>query len=110
MPLNFNNKEAEQIVNELYSSGFTQEGVNRLYAVLGLGQAPTVPAALIGNRPGAGRAGGMILSPDGKRVGTRTGEVGNFLNTLGTQAFDPNREYGVGNYLGLAGLLAIFAL
>jgi hypothetical protein len=106
MPYDFNNKEAEQIVEQMYRTGFTQEGVDRIYAILGLGTAPRVPAGLIGNRPNVGRTSMMILDANGKRVGTRSGEIADFLNDFGKRAVDPYREYGVGNYLGVAGLLA----
>lgn len=105
MPYEYNNKEAEQIYRDLYANGFTQEGVDRLYQILGLGTAPRVPAGLIGNKPGIGKSYLAIFDPSGKRVGSRTGEIGDFLNTFGKQARDPYREYGVGNYLGLAGML-----
>lgn len=105
MPLDYNNNEAERLLESLYSEGFTQERVDQLYAALGLGTAPRVPAGLIGNRPGAGRAGMLILDSSGNRVGSRSGEINDFLNTFGQQAKDPFRVYGTGNYLGLAGML-----
>ncbi len=105
MPIDYNNQQAQQIVDSLYRDGFTQEGVDRLYQILGLGTAPRVPAGLIGNKPMSGRASLAITDANGKRVGSRTGEIGDFLNLFGRQARDPYREYGVGNYLGLAGML-----
>lgn len=105
MPYDFGNSEAQRIAESLYREGFTQEGVDRLYQVLGLGVAPRVPAGLIGNRLLPGRTSTLIVDSNGKTVGTRSGEIGDFLNNLGKKAIDPYREYGVGNYLGLAGML-----
>lgn len=105
MPLSYDNPEAKRQLKDLYENGFTQQGVDNLYSLLGIGAAPIVPAGLIGLKPGAGRAGGVLTDASGRRAGTRTGDVGNFLNQFGQQAMDPYREYGIGNYLGLAGML-----
>lgn len=91
MPLNYENPQAQQILDSLNTNGYTQEGVNQLYQVLGLGTAPIVPQNLIGGRPGSGRDMLSIYGSDGKRIGGRTGEIGSFLNTFNSQAVDPYR-------------------
>lgn len=104
----YGDMSADEIIRQMSRNGFTQEGVDLVYQLRGLGTAPRVPAGLIGNRPGAGRALISILDSDGNRVGTRTGEVGDFLNTFGIQAVDPYRTPSgisrlAGGVLGFAG-------
>jgi hypothetical protein len=105
MPVDYGNKEAQRLSEEIYRNGVTQERVNALYATLGLANPPRVPSSLEGSRAGAGRAQSLITGADG-RTRPRTSEEAGFFNTLARQAVDPYREYGVGNYLGLAGLVA----
>jgi hypothetical protein len=105
MPYDFNNSEVNRLFESINKTGYTQESVDRIYALLGLGTAPRVPAGLIGNHVLPGRTSTIIVNADGKAVGTRSGEIGDFLNTFGRQAADPYRTYGLGNYLGVAGML-----
>lgn len=107
MPMNYQNPQAQQILDSLNTNGYTQEAVNQLYQVLGLGTAPIVPQNLIGGRPGSGRDMLSIYGSDGKRIGGRTGDIGSFLNTFNSQAVDPYRTPSTisniaGGALGLA--------
>jgi hypothetical protein len=104
MPLDYKDKEVERLLQQMYRTGFTQSGVNEVYQRLGIANPPTIPASLVGSRPGAGRAAGFIYGADGSNR-TRTKEEADFFNLLSRQAIDPYREYGVGNYLGLAGMI-----
>lgn len=78
---------ARRLMQELYAGGFTQEGVNALYAARGLANPPQVPASLLGKplapgRAGARYAGGGALDRDARA----------FMNTFGRQAVDPYRQ------------------
>jgi hypothetical protein len=85
------NMAPQQILESLYGpDGFTQEGVNALYAARGLANPPQVPAGLVGHRPGGGRARSMLTGPNGQRL--RTQEDADFLNAFGTQVVDPYRQ------------------
>jgi hypothetical protein len=91
---------ADQIIQQMYRTGMTQEGVNAVYRLRGLGSAPTLPANLVGAKRQASKGGVFFIGPNGRVNGGS-----DFLNTFNRQAIDPFREYNVGNYLGLAGLL-----
>lgn len=108
-------KTPEQILQMLYASGpgggFTQEGVNALYAARGLSNPPTVPAGIIGAHRGGGR-NLLWYDSNGKRLKSGGAGVGDFMNQFGTEAVDPFRERssisnlaggilnGVGSYVG----------
>jgi hypothetical protein len=99
MPLEYGDSETERLLRSMYENGFSQEGVNAFYARLGLSNPPTVPAALAGVPLTHTRFG--LRGPGGSALPR---EAYSFMNTFRGQAEDPYREYGVGNYLGLAGL------
>lgn len=100
MPYKYQDKEAQRLIEQMYRDGFTQAGVDEVYRRLGLGPAPTVPAEFAGQALMPTRVGRRYR--DGSPI---TGNARDFLNTFGQQAVDPFRTYGVGNYLGLAGML-----
>lgn len=100
----YDGMSAEQIATDLARNGYTQEGVDALYTARGLGVAPRVPPELIGGKPGAGRDSIHIYGADGKLI--HGGGSRSFLNNFYGQAIDPFRPTTVGNYLGMAGLLA----
>lgn len=87
----------QQIIDTMYSHGFTQEGVNRVYEMRGLGPAPTLPASFIGGHVGG--KGSILVGANGKPI--KTPEARSFLNTFGNTAVDPYRERsGISNVAG----------
>lgn len=102
MPLKYQDPEVDRLVNQMYRTGFTQDGVNEIYQRLGLGAAPTVPSGLIGRRPGAGRASNAILDSNGRPVQNgNAGGVRDFLNDFGRTALDPYRvQSGISKVAG----------
>lgn len=80
----------------------TQEGVNAVYQMRGLGTAPKLPENMVGATRQATRGGARFYGADGKSING----ADDFLHSFNSQAVDPFREYTVGNYLGMAGLLA----
>lgn len=95
----YSGKTPEQILQMLYGGGFTQEGVNALYAARGLLNPPTVPSEFIGGKPGAGRARSFLFDASGNRINSASAR--DFLNSFGTTAVDPYRvRSGISNLAG----------
>lgn len=94
---------ADDILKKMYQSGFTQEGVNRVYEMRNLGPAPTIPASAIGAHTQGTKGGLVLVGSNGKPFNSP--DARGFLNTLNTQAVDPFNHYDVGNWLGTAGLI-----
>jgi hypothetical protein len=96
---------ANDIIQQMMRTGFTQEGVNTVYAMRGLGQAPTIPPGTEGMRRGSGRDV-AFYGPDGKPVkGGAAAPFSSFLHDFTSTAVDPYRHYDVGNWLGVAGMV-----
>lgn len=95
---------AEDILGYMRRNGWTQDGVNTVYAMRNLGTPPTVPANLEGVALMRGR-GGVPVGANGRPI-TGYASAIPFLDTVTRQAEDPFRHYGVGNWLGVAGMIA----
>lgn len=85
MPLTYGDKSTDDLLQQMYRSGFTQEGVNELYSRLGLPDPPTVPASLIGVPLTQTRFG---LSSNGRLLDSASQS---FFNSFRGQAEDPYR-------------------
>lgn len=92
-------KTAQQILDLMYSKGFTQDGVNKVYELRGLANPPTLPASLVGGHVGQGRASAFTYGANGKKLSDVDSR--NFLNTFAAQAVDPyHQASGISNIAG----------
>lgn len=98
---NYLNMKPEDIIQQMYRTGLTQDGVNAVYQLRGVANPPTLPPNLVGATRQATKGGAFFSGPQGRVNGGNP-----FLHTFNSQVVDPFREYTVGNYLGMAGLLA----
>lgn len=90
---------ADQILAYMRMHGWTQDGVNALYAMRGLSNPPTVPASINGVAITRGR-GGMPVGADGKPLTGHASDL-SFLDTVTQQADDPFRQRsGISNFAG----------
>jgi hypothetical protein len=90
----------EQIQRDLFDNGFSQEGLNALYAARGYQEAPTLPTSLVGTKQGAGRAKIFLFDQANKRR-TPSKDEQDFLNFYGQTAIDPfNKQSGISKVAG----------
>jgi hypothetical protein len=94
-------RSAEQIIGLMRRNGWTQEGVNAVYALRGLSNPPQI-GALEGQALFRGR-GGALVGPNGRMV-RPTGDVSEIVRTLDLitqQAVDPfSQRSGISNLAG----------
>lgn len=97
---------AGQITLEMQRSGFTQEGLNRIYELRRLGPAPRLPPALIGARRGQGRDHIRIYDAQGRvMTGASRSSANSFFNNFYQTAVDPFKNFDTGNWLGTIGMI-----
>jgi len=95
-------KTADQILNIMRSGGWTQEGVNAVYALRGLANPPTVPKELQGVAAFRGRSGALV-DPGGKLINNSSlsSAAIPFLSQVTQEASDPYRvRSGISNLAG----------